>query len=478
MPVDVAATTGLALPMVISELNNIASETNAHLEVTESGNIAYSFPGNLQQAYAANASREFFKAVGRVIANVSIIVLRAFCAFMFFLVRISFGIALIAGAVLIVVLIVAVILYGMRLMSGGDGDGGGDSNFDFDFGSIFDFGYHGYGRPFYLYWAFDWLWDWFFYWRYVIPGGYYGAANWSEPGAYVAQTASVEKEKKGGNFLYNVFSYLFGEGNPNEGFDEQKWQAVARIIELNQGVVTAEQLAPYTGQDPTNEDWMIGVLQRFNGSPEVSDSGNIIYIFPAFQSQAGGASIPMGSLEAARQTKPVDDLSSLYHTHVKRQSTSRKSEAQLRFIDKALLEREWTFMNLDGGSITAIVCFGLFVMFGGMGLLYYVHLIPFLVPFSPVLYFLSFYGLLFFMIPGVRYAIYNSINEGITRRNDLKLTYATKVAQPDEALNRKLSEAAQVRISGLPRKPDRTIYSTDRDAAEQETDEDYNRPPS
>ena len=78
MPVDIAADTGMALPIVVSELNNIASETHAHLEVTESGNIAYKFAGNLQQAYAANASREVLRSMFRVAANVSLIVMRAF----------------------------------------------------------------------------------------------------------------------------------------------------------------------------------------------------------------------------------------------------------------------------------------------------------------------------------------------------------------------------------------------------------------
>ena len=48
VPADIAATTGLALPLVMMELNSIASETNAHLEVTERGEIAYTFARNLQ----------------------------------------------------------------------------------------------------------------------------------------------------------------------------------------------------------------------------------------------------------------------------------------------------------------------------------------------------------------------------------------------------------------------------------------------
>ena len=163
VPVDVAAQTGMALPAVMAELNTIASETNAHLEVTDKGNIAYLFQPNLGAAYTANAGRQIFRSTGRVLANVGIIVLRAFCAVMFFLVRISFGVALIVGFVFVIVLVIAVVIALLKGL-GGDNDsggGGGGGPFDnFDFGSLFDFGWGGgYStRPFYMYWIFDWIW--------------------------------------------------------------------------------------------------------------------------------------------------------------------------------------------------------------------------------------------------------------------------------------------------------------------------------
>ena len=52
--------------------------------------------------------------------------------------------------------------------------------------------------------------------------------------------------------------------------------------------MTAEQLAPYTGADPTNEDGALPALVRFNGTPEVTDDGHILYTFPALQVSAAG----------------------------------------------------------------------------------------------------------------------------------------------------------------------------------------------
>ncbi len=463
VPIDVAAETGLALPLVISELNNIAAETSAHLEVTESGNISYIFQNNLDQAYLANASRQVFLQAWRVFANASMIVLRFLCAALFFLIRISFGIMLIVAAVAVVVLIVVAIIGGLKALSGNQDSDGPD--FDFDFGNLFDFGWHGgyYHRPFYLYWLFDWLWDWFFFWRYVIP---------SPAGSYGRNIPNEEEQKKKGNFLNNVFSYLFGDGNPNTNFEETKWQTVARIIELNHGVVTADQLAPYIGEDPKNEDWMIPILQRYNGSPEVSESGHIIYVFRAFQNQSGGHSIPMGSLDAARsQTRPIDELAGLYQSHIKRQSATKKSETQLRFIDKTLQEEEWQFLTIDGGALTSIVLFAAFVSIGSLALLFNAAAIPILATLKPLLFLLAGYGGMFFFIPAVRYAIYKGINEGIEKRNSAKQAYATALSRPSEDLAQKLDEAASIRISGIPQKPDRTVYSTERNAQEQYIEE-------
>ncbi|MBU6453477.1 MAG: hypothetical protein KGS72_16985 [Cyanobacteria bacterium REEB67] len=495
VPVEVAASTGMALPAVMAELNTIASETNAHLEVTEKGNIAYLFQPNLAQAYTANAGREIFRSIGRVLANVSIIVLRAFCALMFFLVRISFGLALILGFVFIVVLVVVVVialLKGMDSDSGGGGDGGG---FDFDFGSLFDFGWGGgyYSRPFYMYWLWDWIWDWFFFWRYVSPDERY----YNEPvSSYDAGYGKVgeEKEKKS-NFLMNVFSYLFGDGDPNKNFEELEWQTLAQVIESNQGVVTAEMLAPYAGEDPKDEDWMVHVLQRYNGIPEVTEAGGIVYTFPAFQIQGLPASGGAGGAVNFDPAAPVNqdqmsgaDLNNLYRNHLKRQTVSKTSETKKLHIDRALTKKTWNFMSVDGGSLTAIIMFGLTILTGSAFILAHsmaLYGIATFIPAAvtahviiPAVWAAFTYGLLFFLVPGVRYAVYKMINDGIEASNTAKLEYAAQLANPSPELAKKLDDARVIRIGGMASGPDKTVYTTEKDAIDQETDDDYRLPPS
>ena len=47
-----------------------------------------------------------------------------------------------------------------------------------------------------------------------------------------------------GGFFEDAFAVVFGGGNPNEGFDEQRWRAIGERIALNGGVVAGEQILP------------------------------------------------------------------------------------------------------------------------------------------------------------------------------------------------------------------------------------------
>lgn len=100
-------------------------------------------------------------------------------------------------------------------------------------------------------------------------------------------------------FLESIFSFVFGDGDPNEGYEEERWGTIAQVIRQNGGVVTAEQLAPYLdapadwqptgsseGPSASDENFVLPALLRFDGTPEVDDSGNLLYRFPDLQKTA------------------------------------------------------------------------------------------------------------------------------------------------------------------------------------------------
>lgn len=76
-----------------------------------------------------------------------------------------------------------------------------------------------------------------------------------------------------------VFSFVFGDGDPNAGRDEYRWKEIGRFIAQKGGVVTAEELAPFLdpppadarGEGSEDESYVLPALQRFDGTPEVDD---------------------------------------------------------------------------------------------------------------------------------------------------------------------------------------------------------------
>ena len=60
------------------------------------------------------------------------------------------------------------------------------------------------------------------------------------------------------NFLEAVYSYVFGDGDPNADVDKKQIAAAADAIRKSGGAVVAEQLAPYLALPPSeNADDLI-----------------------------------------------------------------------------------------------------------------------------------------------------------------------------------------------------------------------------
>jgi hypothetical protein len=469
VPADVATRTGLPVLKVTAELNQIASETGGHLQVGDAGTIVYQFDPLFQNSYLLNGPRHFFRMTGRLIFNVAAFLARAFCVVMFFLIRVSFGIALILSVVAVIGLIIFAIF---RFSNNSDSDSGGG----FDFSGLFDFS--GGDRPFYLYWAFDWLWDWWYWGGYLFPqrtAPQYRDYSLTDimNDVYKSRDGKTGGEAKASDFLSNCFTFLFGEGDPNTHLEEARWQTVAEVIKINQGTLTCEQLAPYTGNDPSNEDWMLPILVRFNGSPEVTESGQIIYNFPSFQVRTIGSPANTPLHDQPLQAQPndgratLDELRSLYRNQLSIQGgPPPQSQSTIR-LDKYLPEETWEFMPISEGSVTWICIWAGLVLCLSAWLMFHLALVH---PFVPLVYALFGYGCFFVVAPAVRWFIYEQINNRISARNEKKLEYAAVLANPSRELSSKLESARQMRLAGAPTHAEQIVYTTDKDALEQEFD--------
>ncbi|WP_040696053.1 hypothetical protein [Nodosilinea nodulosa] len=237
---DVAAEAGIPLLEAQQGVLALASEVQAHLQVAESGEVAYVFPKNIQAVLWSKSWRLRWQSAWEKVWRA-----------LFYLIRISFGILLILSLVLIVV---AITLLAIAASSAGrdDNNGGGSRG--------------GGGMVFMpriwlgpdIFWMFD-------------------------PRRDRRRRPRTKSEL---NFLEAVFSFLFGDGDPNADLDDRRWQNVAQVIQANGGAVVAEQITPFLGdlgRDRDLEDFMVPVLSRFNGVPQVSPQGGIVYQFPELQ---------------------------------------------------------------------------------------------------------------------------------------------------------------------------------------------------
>lgn len=249
---DVATKSGLDLKIVQQELLKLAQDTNGNLQVAQTGDIAYLFPKNFRSILNNKYWRlRWQKALEKTWKIV------------FYLIRISFGILLVSSIILMLIAIVVIVI---AINSKGKEDNDNNSS---------DRG--GGGGGFFFFPRF-----WF------SPDIFWIFTPDYQQRRYQRQLSnSTENEL---NFLESIYSFLFGDGNPNPNLEDKRWRDITTVIENNNGAIIAEQLAPYldniNNYSEGDEGYILPVLTRFNGYPEVSEKGEIIYYFPELQVKA------------------------------------------------------------------------------------------------------------------------------------------------------------------------------------------------
>jgi hypothetical protein len=398
---DVATQAGLNINLAQQGLLALASDAGGHLQVAESGEIAYLFPKNfrsiLRNKFLRLQLQEWWEKVWRVL---------------FYLIRISFGIVLLLSIVLIFVAI-ALIVIGINSSSDNNSGGGGRSHSGGGGG--------GFSMP--LFWIGPDIF-WFF-----------------DPGydqRYRRQRASSERSEM--NFLEAIFSFLFGDGNPNADLEERRWQEIATVIRNSRGAVAAEQIAPYLddigeGYKRELEDYMLPVLTRFNGRPEVSPDGEIVYHFPELQTTA-----------KAREAHSVP--------------------AYLR-------ERLWRFSQASSGQIMLAIGLGAMNFVGALVLGSLLKggiaaKLGGLVAFVQSSYWLLLaYGIGFLAIPLIRYFWIQWKNSQLEAHNQKRQEQAIALNQADAALQKKLAYAQQFAAQNVINQED-LVYTSETDLIDQE----------
>jgi hypothetical protein len=248
---DVATQTGIRLEVARSGLLALANQTGGHLQVTDTGEVIYVLSPDFRQILLRKSVKLQLK-----------VWLDRFSAVGFYLVKISFGVFLITSISVVYLTILAIALSAIF-----SSEGGGDCGDDNCVLGIFDWGGSSSNAP-------------------SLPTS--TATSQLEP-------IRAKTQRKPLNFLEAVFSVLFGDGNPNNDLEQRRWSYIGNLIHRQRGVAIAEQIAPYLddlgqGYDREYENYMLPVLTKFNGIPEVSPTGQLVYHFPDLQTTLKDAS--------------------------------------------------------------------------------------------------------------------------------------------------------------------------------------------
>lgn len=395
---DVAAKAGLNVEVAQQGLLALASETQGHMQVSESGEIAYEFPRNFRSILRNKYWQIRLQAALSKVWNV-----------LFYIVRISFGLVLMVAIALVFIAIFALMIAAQS--QGGDRDdrnGGGFYISPFNFFYLFDFNYAS-GRR-----------------RYPNRSSrQYGNRS--------------DASGKQINFLEAIFSFLFGDGDPNADLEERRWRTIGNIIRNHDGAIVAEQVVPYlddlgSGWDKEYEDYMLPVLSRFNGQPEVSPTGEMVYYFPELQVSA-----------VERKQQAV----SAYLKETKRKFTQASSDQVLMAI-----------------GLGALLIVGSLVLRNMLQGVVAVGLVGFVQSF---LWLFLGYGVAFLAVPLIRYYWVQWRNSQIERRNHERALRAEAVNRLGAAFQEKLAFAQQFARQEILR-ADKAAYSTESGLLEQEVD--------
>jgi len=235
---DVCASTALPLATVNELLPKAADEYSGHLRVTESGEILYYFPNIFTSRYHGIniALKNGIKKVFGFLRSASSLLFKIWIMVML----VGYFLVFMALAIASVFLQVAA-----NSNSKGGRRSGGSTNFG----------------------LFNLIWRLWFYSELNRPRYGYGQS-------YVKKKDVKQPLHKA------IFSFVFGEEDPNKNFEDQDNKAIISYIQANRGVISLAEYMAFTGEGSLEaETNILAFCSKFEGSPEVTDEGTIVYRF-------------------------------------------------------------------------------------------------------------------------------------------------------------------------------------------------------
>jgi hypothetical protein len=248
-PADLVAFTGLPKYQIEKELPAVADEYAGRLKVTASGEIVYSFPGGMVSRY---------RGFGPGVKRFGKLVAKGLKAALTVLFKVWIMAMLVGYFVLFIALAVLAILASIAGDSAGKGRSRGRSG---SMGGMM-LG----ARLIDLF-----VRIWFYNEVFKTPG-------------QRRHDQDLRSMKRGQRRPLHkaIFSFVFGEPDPNIAHDAVQKRAFIALVRLKKGIILLEDFLGITGLAPAEAEIAINAyLYEFEGSPEVSADGTVYYHFPA-----------------------------------------------------------------------------------------------------------------------------------------------------------------------------------------------------
>lgn len=238
---DVVSATGMPQDEAESALKKLLETRRGHLEVSDSGELLYSFDPKLMTRDREALWVRFKRA--------------AWAAF-------KVGFKVWTAAMLVVYFVVFVVLMIAAMTANKDGDRNGG------FGGRR--GGFGLGDFFLMHWLL-------------------GGSGWGRGSLYYGQRHAERLPKEAQPPFYKkVFAFVFGPEEPRPT-QLQKDRSVLQLVRARNGVLATAELVEHTALPlPEAEEEMGRLTGAYGGDPRVSREGEVVYAFPALMKSAHG----------------------------------------------------------------------------------------------------------------------------------------------------------------------------------------------
>jgi hypothetical protein len=268
---------------------------------------------------------------------------------------------------------------------------------------------------------------------------------------YRNRTYAASARPKGRPLYKAIFSFVFGDGDPNADWPAREKQAVIAYIQANRGVISLPELMSLTGLPPDKADERVtGYCAEFGGLPEATEDGTVVYRFDELLLRADTRNRSFPGLSG-----PIKRLKSF-------SSNEKKMNVWFSLINgvNLIFGSYFLYNALNTGAIlTQAQLNASSYLYGVL----YVLLSPFIAnPLPAIVFGLGIvplvFSLIFWFIPGLRWFLNKKDNENIKLENFRKNGYgriwdAPLAVKPQEII----PQAGECRPRNLAAAQDRVV---------------------